>query len=270
LTNLISGIELAETFGFRKLQLVSQFIKARIHFDLGLYEDAITLLEQCLAFARSYSLQESFAVIKAWIARSYGYCGEYNLAVTILNTLDENCEILYFQAEIFQFQNQSEKAVKLLTKAQHLKHKLPLFLSEQFLWENGFSLLEDRRFDLSENKGALTHRIKCFKAYCSCFSGNLKQGLNELHTITIREKLPHYEPYAHFYYFLYYLILTKCAVPNDDASEIADNLTVLNLALKHLQERSTTIDEPRHRIHYISKNYWNKLLFHEAKQNKLL
>jgi tetratricopeptide (TPR) repeat protein len=239
-------------------------------FDLGLYEDALNLLEQCLALARSYSLNESFRVLWAWIARSYAYCTEYDLALTILRSLDENCEILYFQAEIFQFQNQFEKSVKLLTKAKHLKQKDNPFFSEQFSWKSGFSLLEDRRFDLSGNESTILRRIKCFKAYCSCFSGNLKQGLNELHTITIREKLPPYEPVAHLYYFLYYLILKKCSVPKNEASEFTDNLTVLNLALKHLQERSTTIDEPRQRIHYISKNYWNKLLFREAKQNKLL
>jgi len=270
LNSITSGIDIAENFGLRKQQHVSLFIKARIHFDLGLYEETLAILEQCLTHARSYSLHESFTILKAWMARTYGYRGEYNLAHTILKSLDENCETLYFQAEIFQFQNQSEKAVKLLTKAQHLKQKGSLFLSERFSWENGFSLLEDRRFDLSVNDTTLMRRIKCFKAYCSCFSGNLKQGLNELHTITMREKLPQYEPYAHLYYFLYYLILSKYPVPKDDGSEIADKLTVLNLALKHLQERSTTIDEPRHRIHYISKNYWNKLLFHEAKQNKLL
>jgi tetratricopeptide (TPR) repeat protein len=270
LNNITSGIDIAENSGLRKLQTLSLFIKVRIYFDLGLYEDALNLLEQCLALARCYSLNESFRVLWAWIARSYAYCAEYDLALTILKSLDENCEILYFQAEIFQFQNQFEKSVKLLTKAGHLKQKDNPFFSEQFSWKSGFSLLEDRRFDLSGNESTILRRIKCFKAYCSCFSGNLKQGLNELHTITIREKLPPYEPVTHLYYFLYYLILKKCSVPKDEASEFTDNLTVLNLALKHLQERSTTIDEPRQRIHYISKNYWNKLLFQEAKQNKLL
>jgi hypothetical protein len=52
--------------------------------------------------------------------------------------------------------------------------------------------------------------------------------------------------------------------------EVGHGLTILNKALKHLQERSTVIDEPRDRIHYIGQNYWNKLILEAAKLNKLV
>jgi tetratricopeptide (TPR) repeat protein len=268
--NATSGIELCETHGLRRVEHLLIFINARMNFDLGLYREARTILEQGLMQARLYSLEESTSVLKAWIARTHCYCGEYAVCETLLNSLPQTRETVFFRAEIFLLQSKYEQALTLLEEASGIKEKQPFLFAEKFSWKSGFALLEDRRLDLLQNGTALGRRLKNFKAYAGCFTGRLGEGLNELHTVTIREKIPSYEPYAHLYFFLYYLILKNCPVKKDPDSEIADGLTVLNLALKHLQERSTAIDEPRHRIHYLSNNYWNKLLFHEAKQNKLL
>jgi len=270
LHNLHSGIALSEAHGLRQFEHLLFFIKGRIQFDLGLYHDARVIFEQCLALVRAFSQKGCNTVLKAWIARTYGYVEEYEAAFRILDTLPENRETLFFRAELNLIQNKHNEAIKLIDKALGIKEKHDLFFSERFSWKNGFSMIEDRRFDLCRNGSALLRRLKAFKAYSGCFTGHLKEGLNELHTVTIREKLPAHEPYAHLYFFLYYLILTRCSVPKDPDSDIADSLTVLNLALKHLQERSTAIDQPRQRIHYLSKNYWNKLLFQQAKQNKLV
>ncbi len=270
LQNTSSGIEICETHSLRRVQQILIFIGARIDFDLGLYREARSLLEEGMMLASLYGLEECMPVLKAWTARTHCYCGEYDTSEGILGSLAQTREAVFFKAEIFLLQNRYEEAFTLLEQAAAIKEKQPLLLAEKFSWKSGFSLLEDRRFDLLQNGTALGRRLKNFKAYAGCFTGRLGEGINVLHTVTIREKTPPYEPYAHLYFFLYYLILKTCPVKKEPESEIADALTVLNLALKHLQERSTAINEPRHRIHYLSQNHWNKLLFHEAKQNKLL
>ena len=49
-----------------------------------------------------------------------------------------------------------------------------------------------------------------------------------------------------------------------------DSLTVLNKALKLLQQRASKIDDSTERWHYLSNNYWNSLLFAEARKKKMI
>ena len=268
LIDVEEALKLANAQGLRNLQLLLAFFKARLLFDLGLYIETSHVLQECLCIYQSYNIKGAHLVIHAWLARTYAYMGEHELAINILKNQKETQETLFFRAEALFISNNNNKAIKTLTKALHFKPDRNYFFIEQIPWRNGFCIIEECCFEIATYGTELYRLIKALRGYLLCNETKLEQGIKELHTLTIIEKLSPYDPYAHHFYLFYYLILKKKI--KIDFAESADRLTVLNLALKHLQERSTAIDDPKQRINYISKNYWNKQLMHEAKENKLL
>ncbi|MBN1523960.1 MAG: hypothetical protein JW904_05740 [Spirochaetales bacterium] len=270
LGNCKIGIAVCSEKGLRDYELLFYFIEARIQFDCGLYDKALESLEQALVFTTLYQKPEARKTIYAWIARTALYMKNRDHAVALFKKLPDTPEVLFFKSEAFYFENNFHKAVSCLDRALQMKHEPELLFTRYAGWNNGFSMLEGRCLDLNINGTPLQRLIKMFRALTVFRAGSAQEGIRELHEMTIHQKFSAAEPHAYLFYFFYYTILKSVKNPREIYQESAHGLTILNKALKHLQERSTTIDEPRDRINYLQKNHWNILLMEEAKANKLL
>jgi tetratricopeptide (TPR) repeat protein len=261
---------LAAAHGFRESELLFGFLKARVMFDLGFYDRAGSLLRDCLCLSRLYGFAAARTLLFAWLTRATAYAGQSDDALALLGTLPENEETLFFRGEAYVIAGEDKKAEKVFTKALHAKPG-PAFLFPEFnAWRSGFDLVEGRCLDLNTHGSPLHRLSRAWRAVLQCRSGALDEGIAELHLLTITEKFAEADPHISLFYYLYYTVLKTLEKKKTSVQEVGHALTILNKALKHLQERATMIDEPRDRINYLTQNRWNKLMFEEGKANKLL
>jgi tetratricopeptide (TPR) repeat protein len=261
---------LVRSHGLRETERLFTFMKGRALFDLGFYERAAGRFQECLCIARIYGQPQAQTTLYAWIARSTCYLGHTKDALALLRSLPETQEVLFFRGEAFYFAKEEKKAEKTFVKALHVKSAPPDLFPEHMTWENGYAMIEGRCLTLSGHGSPLSRLIRTFRAFLQCRGGKLEEGIAELHTLTITDKFSPADPHVYLFYFLYYLVLKTLEKNTTVFKEIGHGVTILNKALKHLQERSTTIDEARDRINYITQNYWNKFIFAEGKINKLI
>jgi tetratricopeptide (TPR) repeat protein len=261
---------LAAAHGFREAELLFGVLKSRVMFDLGFYDRASLLLRECLAQARLYGQKQAETMLYAWLARCAAYQGQTDYALQLLRALEETDETLFIRGEVHFLEHEDKKAEKVFTKALHRRSAPSLLFPEYNEWRSGFSLVEGRCLDLNVHGTPLLRLCRAFRAVLQCRAGNLDEGIAELHLLTTTEKFSEADPHVYLFYFLYYTVLKTLEKKKTSLQEVGHGLTILNKALKHLQERSTVIDEPRDRIHYIGQNYWNKLILEAAKLNKLV
>ncbi|RPJ06968.1 MAG: hypothetical protein EHM28_08800 [Spirochaetaceae bacterium] len=270
IADCLDGISICCENGMREYEHFFHFFCARALFDLGDLQTAMEHLHQCLALGTLYEMKNTRSVVYNWIARCALYSNNAALSLEILKASEETAETLFVKAEILSFQGDYKKAAKLLGKAMHMPFDHgPRFL-RPVAWEHGWAGIEDLCLDLSTNGTLLFRLIRAFHAYNLARAGAVNEGIRELHEMTITDKFSPVDPAAFFCYFLYYMVLKSVDTPRDYFEDSAHGLTILNKALKHLQERATAIEEPRDRINYLSRNRWNKMLMDEAKVNKLI
>ena len=132
-------------------------------------------------------------------------------------------------------------------------------------WIDGISLVEEK-YAKTSAKGSIFNRLlRVFRAYLLSLCRGLKEGMNEFYQIIRTEKDNKTDPYFSLYYFLYSQLLQKSGEDKTD-----DYLTILNKALKQLQERASQIEEPSDRTKYLFNNFWNNHIFSEAKKKNLV
>ena len=94
----------------RETELFALFLKARVLFQLGSYEEAGVLLERCLAHAELYSIPAAMPVLQAWLARTVLYQGDTPRGIACLQRLPQGREVLYFLTEGWLFARETENA----------------------------------------------------------------------------------------------------------------------------------------------------------------
>jgi len=129
----------------------------------------------------------------------------------------------------------------------------------------GFSDLEDRAIRGNDGKGVLAHCIRAFRGYLLGLGGQKEEGRQELSRLIREEKICEEDPFNHFYYYLYNLV-----VPVGGDGESLNQLTLLSRGLKYLQLRGSQIDDTKTKQAYLNKNYWNGLLMEEGRRHKII
>lgn len=257
--------EISRETGKRNWELTSVFLAGRIYFDLGLYKDAQDKFIEGLSIASVYSIEKARKVLYAWFGRSYVYSGMIKEGIKTLNKVKPNKEILYFLSEAYFFLKQYNKASTFIEKSLELPLNYRQLPDEIEEWADGISLIEEK-YSKSSIKGTILNRIvKVFRAYLLSLCHGLKEGIAEFYQIIRTEKDAKNDPYFSLYYFLYSQLLQKCG-----EDEVDDYLTILNKALKQLQERASRIEEPADRKKFLFDNFWNNHIFNEAKKKNLI
>ncbi|MBN2553043.1 MAG: hypothetical protein JXB06_09750, partial [Spirochaetales bacterium] len=136
---------------------------------------------------------------------------------------------------------------------------------ERIEWVDGFRDVEGRCFELQRENALIRRLLQSFQAYLWGLEGSSERAIEQLQMITRGGRIPPSDPYQSLYTYFY-----ACTLPEVRKRELDDSLTVLSKSLKLLQQRASKIEDSSERWQYLSNNYWNSLLFAEAKKKKMI
>ena len=259
--------EKSGAYGRRGWEIYTLFLQGRRSFELGRYDQAEEQFLRGLLLCQLYRNEERRKVFHAWIARSRIYQKRYAGALHLLGGLKPDGEVLFFTSEALFFLHRQERALEALELAlRSLQTDVQEFFPGEYLsWSTGFTSVEDRAMRNREGSGVLLQQIRVFRGFLLGSGRDEEEGLQELSRITRDERICEEDPYNHFYYYLYNLV-----VPEMGDGESVNKLTILSRALKYLQQRASRIDETRDKQDYLNRNYWNSLLMEEGRVQRIL
>jgi tetratricopeptide (TPR) repeat protein len=251
----------------REWELFLQFLAARISFELGFYERAQQDFQQALALETLYEQPSARNVLQRWLARSFAYGGKLETAQGILGQVEDHWEKSYFLSECAFFMRNYGKALEHCDRAITWEQGSvqEIFPGERVRWVDGFRDVEGRCFELLRENALVRRILQSFQAYLWGLEGSSERGIEQLQMITRGGRIPPSDPYQSLYTYFY-----ACTLPEVRKTELDDSLTVLSKSLKLLQQRASRIDDSSERWQYLSNNYWNSLLFAEAKKKKMI
>jgi hypothetical protein len=198
-----------------------------------------------------------------WLARAVAYRGAAARALEILSTTPTAHESGLFRIETLILLGQYGDAASEAAASRGDEPESRFRPTETLAWDSGFANIEDRA--LQSQDGVIAHLIAAFEAYAAAEHGDPGGGIETLHALTRPAGEAMKEPYASLYLFLYSRIL-----PENGGEEIEDMVTILGKAVKHLQERTSRIDDYSDKTSYLRNNYWNSLLIEKARRFNLV
>ncbi len=266
-TETEAGLALSRTLERREWELFLQFLKARISFELGFYDEAVLGVQYGLAIERLYRNPSARKVLYLWLGRTFAYSGSVQTALRVLGEQEDSWEKLYFTAECHFFRREYAKALEACDRAISLGQSFRGndFPGQRIGWLNGFRDIEGRCFELLRDNALIQRLTQSFQAYLWGLEGSSERGIEQLHSITRGGRIPESDPFQSLYSYFY-----ACTLPEVRKGEFDDSLTVLNKALKLLQHRASKIEDSTRRWRYLNNNYWNHLLFVEARDKKMI
>ncbi len=245
--------------------LFARFLKGRIAFMLGRYEEAENQLWQTLSLATLTGVPH--AVFYAWIARARIYAGKYRDGIGMLERLNKTGEVLFFLAEGYYFREDLQSALTVIRRAQK-RVKFETRDTSKYMsyrWDSGFRNVEDAAFRSPEGRGVLLNCVSAFRWLVEKQLGNpVENGSSLLEKITREEKLGDLDPYYYYYYLIHALLISE-----ETHDENLERITYLSKGLKYLQRTSSVIDDVPSRLEFLSGNRWNRYLMDIARNEKL-
>jgi tetratricopeptide (TPR) repeat protein len=262
-----TSLKISRQLKRREWELFLEFLAARISFDLGFYDRAQLGFQQALAVETLYEQPSARAVLQRWLARSFAYGGKVDTAEGILGRLEDHWERSFFLSECSFFAQNYGRALEHCGRAITLEQgsDQEVFPGERVRWMDGFRDVEGRCFELSLENALVRRIMQSFQAYLWGLEGSSERGIEQLQMITRGGRIPPSDPYQSLYTYFY-----ACTLPEVRNTELDDSLTVLSKSLKLLQQRASRIDDSSERWQYLSNNFWNSLLFAEAKRKKMI
>ncbi len=275
---IVPLLDRVRQMGLRETELLLLLLLGRVLFELGLYDDALTIFERGHCATVACRHPQARSVMRRWTGRSLAYLGNGKAALYELSALESCPEVRLFQAEALERSARPEEALDLLLPAgQNATRKTntldngdsggtPFRSPEQIAWESGFASLEDRAIgSFAVGDSVLTHLTKAFAAYLMALTGDADESITEFHRLTRQEKVSPIDPYNRLYYYLY-----SESLPRSDKPDREDRLTVLGRSVRYMQERSSRIDHYQDKRAFLTSNYWNRQLLETARSHNLL
>ena len=262
-----TSLRISRTLKRREWELFLQFLAARISFELGFYDRAQLGFQQALALETLYEQPPARDVLLRWLARSFAYGGKLDTAEGILGEVADHWEKSFFLSECSFFMHNHGRALEHCDRAITFEQgsDQEVFPGERVRWADGFRDVEGRCFQLLRENALVRRILQSFQAYLWGLEGSSERGIEQLQMITRGGRIPPSDPYQSLYTYFY-----ACTLPDVRSTELDDSLTVLSKSLKLLQQRASRIDDSSERWQYLSNNYWNSLLFAEAKKKKMI
>jgi tetratricopeptide (TPR) repeat protein len=249
----------------RRWAMPARFMEGRILFELGEYEQAGTVFQLLLSDVANFQYLAPVPVVYAWLARTLAYQGDTRAATRILDKFTSRPEAVFFRAEADYFEKEYRKARDRLQPLLDVPCGSDFFLGDTPAWKEGFYFAENICIGNSGSAFFLQNLIRFFHAYLYGLGSASSQGAEMMSRLIRDEKTPRGDPFAGLYYYWYFKVL-----PEGQNAAFEDRLTVLGRAAQNLQSRMSRMDSPAHKRSFTGKNYWNRLLMADARQNNLV
>lgn len=239
------------------------FLRARIHMELGRYDEARVGFEGVRAIARAYGLEEAGGRADIWDARALAYAGSYETAQALLSRHEGDSEARFFRAELELLRGNPAGAAEILEALPPWEHGT-FDPAERLFWDSGYRGIERRAFGASASR---PFDADLRTAY-ACFARGLERREGawavQVYRMTREDKLSAEHPGFSTYLFFCFLLLERLAEPP------LDKATVLSRAFKYLQERAGRIEDAAAGSDFLERNLWNRRLVEAARRYKLL
>ncbi len=253
----------ARTVFRRDWEAAAVFLRARIHMELGRYEEARVGFEDVRAIARAYGFEDADRRAEIWDARALAYSGCPDTAEAIFARRSEDREARFFRAELELLRGNPGGAAGILDGLPPWEHGT-FDPAEKVFWDSGYRGIERRAFGASA-----PHPFDAdLAAAYSCFSRGLERREGawavQLYRMTREDKLAAEHPAFSTYLFFAFLLLERLTEPP------LDRATVLSRAFKYLQERAGRIEDAGAGSDFLERNLWNRRLVEAARRYKFL
>jgi tetratricopeptide (TPR) repeat protein len=262
--NFAQAAAFADERHARRWAMSARFMEGRILFELGEYGQAGAVFQLLLSDAANFQYLAPVSVVYAWLARTLVYQGDTRTAVRILDKFKSCPEAVFFRAEADYFEKEYRKARDRLQPLLDFPYKGDFFLGDTPAWKDGFYFAENICIGNSGSAFLLQNLIRFFHAYLYGLGPESSQGAEMMSRLIRDEKTPRSDPFTGLYYYWYFKVL-----PEGQNAAFEDRLTVLGRATQNIQSRMSKMDSPSHKRSFTGKNYWNRLLMEDARQNNL-
>ncbi|AEF84468.1 hypothetical protein TREPR_3152 [Treponema primitia ZAS-2] len=242
----------------------SRFLRGKLRFESGLYQDALDLFTELRSRPTGTLSPDAEDTLEAWIYRSAVYLG----SAGIPKPARANGDARFFEIEASYLAGDYPLTAVL---SERLLEDLPawdfLFI-EQPDWRSGFAQGELYLFSQREFLGPL---IAAYHALALCRLDRPGEGPSpkaearrSMDQLFQDEQFSDMDPNDAFYYYAYY-----CVLGESGAAEVDMN-TAVSMAFKRLQRRASRIDDIEINKAFLNRHYWNQALCLEAKEHKLI
>ncbi|MDR2445472.1 MAG: hypothetical protein LBD44_06015 [Spirochaetaceae bacterium] len=248
----------ASISGMGKWAIRAKFLSGRFCFETGYYDKALEIFNDLYQHCSEDPYSNRAQTISAWIFRTelylYGKAGNREFIFG---------DGLFFEIEAAYFSGDYEKTLKLSnTMLASLSNDGFLFL-EQPDWSSGFAQCEILQIS---KKDFWIRMITAWQslALSKLSTNGSEEAVHRMQEIIKDRQLSETDPGAPFLFFVNYKVMQQ------PVSTEIDRNTAISIAFKHLQRRSSRIDDIEVRRNYLSNQYWNKELCRAAKEHKLI
>jgi len=255
----------------RNWEVFTIFLNGRIHFEIGEYGDAISCFLDGMSMCRLYSLTTVFRICRNWMIRARIYAGD-ELTNDEINSFELTQESLYFLSEYYYFNGNFAAACRLLDEAIRLKsdeHIGSIQGSEVVRWSSGFAFIEDLAYEqpkhLGDGESVLTKLIHGFAALATFRRDGSTESTTILDDLIHEKRRSLQDPVAQLLF-----IYRSCVTIEEPQSQSVSRMTILSKSLQNIQTRASRNQASTHRLAYLRKNRWNKMILLEANKNHLL
>ncbi|ULQ59767.1 tetratricopeptide repeat protein [Brucepastera parasyntrophica] len=245
------------------------FMKGRIAFELGDYQNAEARFQAAIAIANMNGFLDSIPVCRTWYARALVHQKNFSAAEEILleytNIVPEAWLFLLETAIISE--KKSQKNIQFPDTLDFFAPGPESWSPDRVIWKSGFSPAEDRCMGTAAESRILTRFYRVLLLYYSVFfnpEAGIQSKIAEMEE-TARAAIDMNDPYAAVYYFLCYNLSLKTT-----GIISADTLTYLSRGFKYLQKRAGGITDNTMRESLLQKPVWNSRLYRAARDNMLI
>jgi tetratricopeptide (TPR) repeat protein len=261
----VKSEETAFELGQTKWEKRARFLRGRIYFETGRYEDALDIFESLNSERNEFgrNAAEMVNTVKAWVFRTKNYMGRFEpwQKLAGLDAGIFQIEAAYYAAD---YQRTAALAEDFLSDNGE-RMKDIFHFTEQPDWRSGFSQCE---FMLQGEKDMGRKQAWVYRALALTALDPSKRAQAEISREMqrfMREELsPDTDPGDAFYFHAWYCMLKDIKASQFDMS------AVVSVAFKRLQHRAGRIDNREIKQNFLNLPRWNKTLYLAAKEYKLI
>jgi hypothetical protein len=238
----------------------ARFLRAKLHFEIGAYDEALEGFKAIQEAPAGPSSEEMEHTVGAWIYRASVFAKAPLPAAPV-----PRGDGLLFELEAAYIYGDYQRAVDL---ARTLESNIPenaFLFTERPDWHSGFAQCELLLLPEHEVYERLSFAYRAL-AQCrlSISAEERAELIQRMQRFTRDELQPDMDMNDIFYFYAYYRMLQESG-----ASEL-DMGTAASIANQRLQRRASRIEHSETKRLYLDAHYWNSALSAAAREHKLI